>query len=212
MKTIDAVHETNISMNRNQVRSETTRGTILRVAREIFLRKGYYQSTLDEILQVADVSKVAFYHHFKSKADAFLGVYVEMHSEIAQAAMDSAAKSINGWEALIATFDRYFLEVSPPDVYRLLLLDAKSVLTRATQMEIDNKFGNAVVAQVVQRAINEGFISRDLEPQTPVIVGGVVDCLVDWSASQPEPTASLQIARAKFMSFLQILRNTHALN
>lgn len=212
MKNIDAEQQSNLPLNRNQARSEATRGTILRTARELFLRKGYYQSTVDEILELADVSKGAFYHHFKNKADAFLGVYFEMHAEIAEAALESAGECTDAWSALIATFDRYFLEVSQPDVYRLLLLDAKSVLTRATQMEIDNQFGNAVVAKVVQQAIDAGYISPRLEPQTPVIVGGVVDCLVDWCAFQPEPTATLKIAREKFMAFLQLLRNDNAPN
>lgn len=193
--------------NRNQLRSETTRKLLLGVARKLFIQQGYYQTTMEDILAAADVSKGAFYHHFKSKADAFLGVYTEMHEEIVVAALASAAQQDDPWQAMIATFERYFVEVSEPAVYRLLLLDAKSVLTHATQIEIDNRYGNAVVQQVVQAVIDSGQLSRRLEPFTPLIVGGVVDCLVDWCAHQSDPALFLPAAREKFMAFLDLLRS-----
>ena len=191
--------------NRNQLRSEATRSTILNTARETFINKGYYQSTVDELIELSNVSKGAFYHHFQGKSDAFLAVYVQLHEEIAEAARESA-KHPDPWKALVATFDRYFLAVSQPLVYRFLLLDSKSVLTRAKQLEIDNLYGNAVVSEVVQRAIVAGCLSRRLEPNTSVIVGGVVDSLVDWCAYQPNPTDFLKVAREKFMIFLEMLR------
>jgi len=193
--------------NRNQLRSEATRLSLLRVARKLFIEHGYYQTTMEDILAAAAVSKGAFYHHFKTKSDAFLGVYVAMHEEIVVAALASGAEQTDPWTAMIATFERYFLEVSDPAVYRLLLLDAKTVLTHATQIEIDNRYGNAVVKQIVEDVIESGHLSRRLEPFTPLIVGGVADCLVDWCARQSDPTAFLPAVREKFMTFLDLLRS-----
>lgn len=207
MKTADNDGMTKVKPNRNQLRSEATRSTILKVARETFISKGYYQTTVDELIDRSNVSKGSFYHHFQSKSDVFLAVYVQLHEEIAVAARESA-KHPDPWKALVATFDRYFLEVSQPETYRFLLLDSKSVLTRAKQLEIDNQYGNAVVSEVVQRAIIAGSMSRRLEPNTSVIVGGVIDSLVDWCAFQPNPTNFLKAARKKFMIFLEMLRET----
>ncbi|AWX44559.1 HTH-type transcriptional regulator MtrR [Flagellimonas maritima] len=39
---------------------------------EIFHKKGYYNTSLDDILKELSLSKGAFYHHFKSKEDFFI--------------------------------------------------------------------------------------------------------------------------------------------
>ncbi len=41
---------------------------------EIFNEKGYYNTSLDDILQELSLSKGAFYHHFKSKEDYFINI------------------------------------------------------------------------------------------------------------------------------------------
>lgn len=41
---------------------------------EIFNEKGYYNTSLDDILTELNLSKGAFYHHFKSKEDYFITI------------------------------------------------------------------------------------------------------------------------------------------
>lgn len=41
---------------------------------EVFHEKGYYNTSLDNILQELSLSKGAFYHHFKSKEDYFISI------------------------------------------------------------------------------------------------------------------------------------------
>ncbi len=41
---------------------------------EIFHQKGYYNTSLDDILKELELSKGAFYHHFKSKEDYFINI------------------------------------------------------------------------------------------------------------------------------------------
>src|SRR5690606_18053006 len=41
---------------------------------EIFHAKGYYNTSLDDILTELSLSKGAFYHHFKSKEDYFISI------------------------------------------------------------------------------------------------------------------------------------------
>src|SRR5262245_3683861 len=52
-----------------QTRALVTREAILRAATALFTRKGYHDTKLDEILQAADVTTGAFFHHFRSKED-----------------------------------------------------------------------------------------------------------------------------------------------
>lgn len=41
---------------------------------ELFYQKGYYNTSLDDILKALDLSKGAFYHHFQSKEDFMISI------------------------------------------------------------------------------------------------------------------------------------------
>ncbi|PRX56946.1 TetR/AcrR family transcriptional regulator [Flagellimonas meridianipacifica] len=41
---------------------------------DVFSKKGYYNTNLDDILKELELSKGAFYHHFKSKEDFFIHI------------------------------------------------------------------------------------------------------------------------------------------
>lgn len=58
-----------------QERSLETRQAILAAALEQFAKYGYEAASVNEICQVAEVSKGAFYHHFDSKQELFLELF-----------------------------------------------------------------------------------------------------------------------------------------
>lgn len=41
---------------------------------ELFYKKGYYSTSIDDILKSIELSKGAFYHHFESKEDFFVSI------------------------------------------------------------------------------------------------------------------------------------------
>jgi len=45
---------------------------------ELFYRKGYYDTSVDEILKELSLSKGAFYYHFKSKEDFFISILQQL--------------------------------------------------------------------------------------------------------------------------------------
>lgn len=60
-------------MERNLKRRETMH-RLHAMGLEIFHSKGYYNTSLDDILTELDLSKGAFYYHFKSKEDYFISI------------------------------------------------------------------------------------------------------------------------------------------
>lgn len=57
--------------NRRQRKKEQTKENIYKAALELFLAKGYDQTTIEDITEKADVAKGTFFNHFPSK-DAIL--------------------------------------------------------------------------------------------------------------------------------------------
>lgn len=48
---------------------------------ELFYKKGYYNTSVDEVLEALELSKGAFYHHFKSKEDFLESIIKELISK-----------------------------------------------------------------------------------------------------------------------------------
>jgi AcrR family transcriptional regulator len=53
-------------------RAQRTSALIVEKAREVFLQKGYYGATIDDIAEAAGVSRSSFYTYFPSKRDVLL--------------------------------------------------------------------------------------------------------------------------------------------
>jgi len=50
-------------------KGESTRERILEAAEKLILEKGYAGTTLDDVLKATELTKGAFFHHFKGKAE-----------------------------------------------------------------------------------------------------------------------------------------------
>lgn len=57
----------------------TTRERILDVALDLFVRKGYAETSLREIAAELGFSKAALYYHFESKQDILLALHMRLH-------------------------------------------------------------------------------------------------------------------------------------
>jgi TetR/AcrR family transcriptional regulator, mexJK operon transcriptional repressor len=62
-------------------RSARKRQAILRAARDLFLRRGYAGTSLDEVALIAEASKVTIYKHFSDKHTLFIAVVTDAIDE-----------------------------------------------------------------------------------------------------------------------------------
>ena len=59
---------------RKEREREARRDAILSAASRVFLRKGYYEATLDEIAAEAEMAKGTIYNYYKDKQDLFISL------------------------------------------------------------------------------------------------------------------------------------------
>lgn len=72
-----------------------TRERILDAAHDLVLRQGFGATSIDQVLAEAEITKGAFYYHFKSKVDlarALVGRYVAFESGLIQDLMARASR------------------------------------------------------------------------------------------------------------------------
>jgi AcrR family transcriptional regulator len=72
--------------------AELNRERILAVARSVFLRKGYYAASIDEMAEEAGFSKGVIYSQFGSKADLFFALLERRVEERAAFNLEAALK------------------------------------------------------------------------------------------------------------------------
>ena len=83
---------------------EDKKNTILMAAVKVLTTKGYYSSTMDDIVEEADISKGAIYHYFSSKKDVYLAV-IDMWEDQTQKLLAPAADQSSSAKAIKELFN-----------------------------------------------------------------------------------------------------------
>src|SRR5690606_34766205 len=80
-----------IAMRRTKEEAAATRKSLLQAALQVFSRKGYAATTLEDIASEAGVTRGAIYWHFGSKAELYNRLVAEMSRRLEQALADVTA-------------------------------------------------------------------------------------------------------------------------
>ncbi len=91
----------------------SARERLLESAKILFSQKGYYATSVEDIVESAGLSKGAFYFYFKSKEELFKSLVEEMHLNIAKRLENFLERDLPLEDALIE-YAKVFLE----DIYQ----------------------------------------------------------------------------------------------
>jgi AcrR family transcriptional regulator len=152
-----------VKRTKHTERSEATRAALVAAARTLFARHGYAAVGTEEIVRAAGVTRGALYHHFRDKQDLFLAVCEQVEGElterIAQRVIgDGAGDPV---AALLAGAQMFLDVCAEPEIQRITLLDAPSVLGWERWREMGQRYGLGLVQAALQAAMDAG----ELEPQ-----------------------------------------------
>jgi len=86
---------------------EKRRAHILKAALTSFARKGYHQTTMDDIVQEAGLSKGGVYWHFGSKKELFISLFEPMMIGMEEYMTASLASQVSAREKLGAILDMF---------------------------------------------------------------------------------------------------------
>jgi AcrR family transcriptional regulator len=154
-------------------RRETTRAALLAAARELFAERGYASVGTEEIVQRAGVTRGALYHHFRGKHDLFRAAYEQIEQQLTQ----RIAAGVRGDDPiqLLRSGAAMFLDAClEPEVQRIALLDAPSVLAWETWRAIGERYGLGLIQTALQNAIDAGAIPKQpVRPLAHVLLGAL---------------------------------------
>jgi AcrR family transcriptional regulator len=117
--------------------NDRNRALLLAAARRVFLERGYYAATLDQIADEAGFSKGAVYSRFASKADMFLAL---LEDRIAERAARNAqlAGEVAGTSNFAALFDQAQEDERTTPGWRLLVTEFR--LHAARDPELSRRY------------------------------------------------------------------------
>jgi AcrR family transcriptional regulator len=84
--------------------STDTRASILKVALQLFLKKGYKDVSYTDLIAKTGLSKGAIYHHFKSKEDLLASVFEFLMESGSQPVMGDPEKDVKDYESFRKLF------------------------------------------------------------------------------------------------------------
>ncbi len=153
-------------------KKERTRVQVIETAIDLFLKNGYEQTTLDEVLGAVEISRRTFFRYFESKEDlliAWMDQLIEVACEAVRArppsepplvAIRSAIRDTLGWLS----------EGSLPRFVAVQQLIAKTPAVRARQSERLGHCAEAISAPLAAR--------MNLDPQRDLAPHVLASCAI----------------------------------
>jgi AcrR family transcriptional regulator len=181
--------------DRRVAQGDATRASLVRAARELFGEKGYVDTSIDEIVARAGVTKGAVYHHFDGKEGLFRAVFEQVHTEVT----DQAAAEFLGpdsWTALLNGCALWIDAHLDPAIRTIALQDARAVLGWDEVREIENRFGAVALRGALRKAMHAGvFERRPLRPLALLLMGALGEgCLYIAESNDPGEARSEVLA------------------
>jgi AcrR family transcriptional regulator len=172
-------------------RSEATRAALIAAARRLFVDKGYFATSTEEIVAEAGVgTRGALYHHFADKLALFHAVFESVETELLTAAAGS--ETHDGALAQLEAGLLGFLEAAATsrDVQRVLLIDGPAVLGWPQWRALEEKFGLGAIRALLDQAVTEGSIAAQPLDAVAHILLAAVDEAALYIANAPDPPAA----------------------
>jgi AcrR family transcriptional regulator len=163
-------------MDVKEAQGEATRAQLIATARSLFGERGYAAVGTEEIVRTAGVTRGALYHHFDGKVDLFRAVFEEMERELAERIAAEALSQPDAWEAHLAAVELFLDACQEPDVQRIALVDAPSVLGWPTWRAIEARYWLGLITASLRSLMEAGLIvEQPVDPLAQTLLGAITE-------------------------------------
>jgi AcrR family transcriptional regulator len=192
---------------RRAAQGAATRAALLQAARELFGSVGFADTSLDDVVARAHVTKGALYHHFGSKEGLFAAVYEQVQREVSDRVVEEFLLP-DPWEALLVGCDLWIDAHVDPSVQRIVLRDARAVLGWEVVRDVENRYGVVPLRGVLRRAVRVGLIEGgSLRPLALMVMGSLTEACF-YVADADDPPAAREEVRTLTQKLLEGIART----
>ncbi|MEM6430335.1 MAG: TetR/AcrR family transcriptional regulator [Deinococcota bacterium] len=186
--------------------AQVTRDVLISIAHDEFSSKGYAKASTEAIVQRAQVTRGALYHHFKGKKDLFYAVFEAAQADIGGRVLTAAKQTDDPWQQFLVGC-RAFLKASlDPNLQQIVIMDAPAVLGWEVWRNLDEI--NSV--RHLQHNLEDLVARNILQPvATDVLarlLAGAMNEAALWIPQQESPEQALYNAMRLLEAFLRSLK------
>ena len=183
---------------------------IMGAARQLFIEKGFENTSMRNIANLIEYSPGTIYHYFKDKGEIFHALHAEGFMELGRRmeVLNSVIDPMERLKAMGKTYYSYGLE--NPEMYNLMFIEVAPV----EFLEDENNWTEGAIVhgglrKTVSECIDAGhFTGHDLEPLTYMIwsvVHGMVALKIRRRCEVVPMDQKEDIVERAYSSFLKIL-------
>jgi AcrR family transcriptional regulator len=176
---------------------------ILRTATQVFRRRGYHHTTIDEIANELFLTKAGVYHYFSSKQEILEAICTRALAAAEQAVLSAFSEETEPYARLRLALERY-ADVLMQQEGLAILIRHVDELSEAGQEEIRKR--RKAIESMVQRTVDEGIKTGVFETgNARVAVFGMLGAL-NWMYSWYEPEGPLPAETIREILITQTLQ------
>lgn len=164
-----------------------TRAALVAAGRRLFGKRGFAETSVEDLAHEARVTIGALYHHFPTKTALFETVFEAVHLELLAASARAAEGAADELEFLIRGFEAFLDAVLKRDVQQIIVVDAPAVLGLARFTELDERYAFAAISEALRAAAAAGQLRADDPATLARLLLGALTRGAMLIASSPDP-------------------------
>lgn len=192
-------------MAKQAERAALTQTKILNVAQEVFARDGYAKAALAEIVELADVTTGAIYHHFGGKKELFIAVARQVEQDIVDQGAAAAPEKGTQWERFESSILNTLEICARPDIQRIVFRDAPTVVGFFEWREIEIQYGFGHMRKAIAMLASEKIIDAPNPDLTAQILLGAIMEAAHFAAISKNKKRAVSEGKATIKKLLQAL-------
>lgn len=173
-----------------QSRSQKTRAILVKAARAVFERDGYFDARIEDIVAESEVARGTFYTYFKSKAEILEVIGEEVSRRLSEGSRVPLDTLLADPLNCVRQFITRYLEVYEQEARILEVITQAAVVDEFTRAKRLGERREHVenLAHAIRLWQCNGIADRNLDPQfTAEALASMLTNFAYWSATGAEP-------------------------
>lgn len=161
----------------------STKSRIVKVAWNLFYKKGYDKTTVDDIITASKTSKGTFYHYFKGK-DALLSSLSDLFDSKYKELYEVIDPNLSGYDKLLfLNHELFYMIETSVDIHLLASLYSSQLVTKDKRSLLDKKrFYYQWITEIIDNSVQSGEFTHSTTSELVKIYALYERALIyDWA-------------------------------
>lgn len=157
----------------NKENLDATRRHFLKIARNEFSTRGYYDASTANIVDISGMARGSLYYHFGDKKGLFRAVYEELMVEMQNAVREAISNKETSWDSLI-TGCLTVLDLCMDSKTRRIIIDVHTALSYQERLEVLNTTLLFELMTILKLVKQDGYFQQYNESSLGLMIFGII--------------------------------------